>query len=40
MEEFLFVLDDLLTTRELNLDIAHQWNTSIKLDRNIIVYSL
>jgi hypothetical protein len=40
MEEFLFVLSDLITRGEFNLDVAHKQNTSIHLDRDIVVYTL
>jgi hypothetical protein len=40
MEEFLFVLGDLITRGEFNLDVAHKRSTSIHLDRDIVVHTL
>lgn len=39
MEEFLFVLHD-LSTREFDLDIAHEQNAAVELDGNVIVDAL
>lgn len=38
MEEFLFVLQDLIASK-LNLDVANQWNAPIQFDWHVVVYS-
>lgn len=40
MEEFLLVLHNSLRAGEFNLDIAHEPNTSIQLDGDVVVDAL